>query len=313
MEVVPVMTYHRFGQRPRAGTRALLRGLCFLAVTACAQTTIDPVHAMAWGANTGWMNWYADEANGARLGEYVCSGFLYAGNLGWINLGNGQPVDGIRYRNDSEKDFGVNLDAQGELSGLAYGANIGWLAFTNRDARGTEFPGPRVDVRTGYLSGFVYSANTGWINLSNSVATVRTESIAGGADTDDDDMADAWEYIHAGDLDTMNRASDLDEDGATDVGEYRADTDPLSAGDLLAVVRVDPGGVTIPASIIWSSKLTRAYYVQQRDGLDALSPWVDAGGGLVYPDFGEFTTQFLEDTDFDERYFRIEAVRPLAP
>ena len=40
----------------------------------------------------------------------------------------------------------------------------------------------------------VCGATVGWISLSNAVAFVQTDAIAPGADTDGDNIADAFEY-----------------------------------------------------------------------------------------------------------------------
>ena len=48
------------------------------------QSTIDSANRFAHGANVGWMDWRADATSGAVIGEYVCSGFIYAANIGWI-------------------------------------------------------------------------------------------------------------------------------------------------------------------------------------------------------------------------------------
>jgi len=149
-----------------------------------AATTIDSVNKFAYAANLGWVNWYADGANGAVIGDYVCAGYLYAANVGWINLGSGSPGNGIHYQNLAANDFGVNHDGLGNLRGLAYGANIGWINFETTGA-------PTVDLKTGNLSGSVWSANCGWIGLSNAFAFVQTDMIAPGADTDGDGIADA--------------------------------------------------------------------------------------------------------------------------
>src|SRR5262249_19087434 len=99
-----------------------------------AVTTIISVNKYAYGADVSWMDWRGDTANGAIIGEYVCSGYIYAANVGWINLGNGSPLNGIYYQNLSAADFGVNQDGFGNLRGFAYGANIGWINFTNATA-----------------------------------------------------------------------------------------------------------------------------------------------------------------------------------
>src|SRR5215831_10821313 len=91
-----------------------------------AGTTIGAANRYAYGANLGWMDWRGDTNCGAVIGEYVCSGYIWAANVGWIRLGDGTPVNGIRYLNNSASDYGVNHDGRGNLSGYAWGQNIGW-------------------------------------------------------------------------------------------------------------------------------------------------------------------------------------------
>ena len=57
-----------------------------------AATTINAVNKYAYGANIGWTDWRGDTNHGAVLGEYVCSGYIYSANCGWINLGSGAPA-----------------------------------------------------------------------------------------------------------------------------------------------------------------------------------------------------------------------------
>lgn len=115
--------------------------LCFVALlsvamtsTQHAATTIDPVDRYAHSANAGWINWQGDVSQGAVIGEYVCSGYLWGANVGWIHLGDGTPVNDVNYQNNSVTDFGVNHDGAGNLRGLAYAANIGWINFENSGA-----------------------------------------------------------------------------------------------------------------------------------------------------------------------------------
>src|SRR5690349_25056592 len=139
-------------------------------VVAESATTIDPSHRYAYAANGGWIDWRGNTNNGAVIGDYVCSGFIYAANVGWMNLGSGNPTNGIRYQNLFNGDFGVNQDGLGNLRGYAYGANIGWITFENIGA-------PKVDLKTGNFSGYAYSANCGWISLSNAAAFVQTDTL----------------------------------------------------------------------------------------------------------------------------------------
>src|SRR5947209_3964348 len=99
--------------------KTFIKITAFLMAIFCAQiraaTTINNVNSFAYGANIGWINGYADNTNGAVIGEYVCSGCIYSANVGWINLGNGAPANGVQYQNNSAADFGVNHDGLGNL------------------------------------------------------------------------------------------------------------------------------------------------------------------------------------------------------
>ena len=85
-------------------------------------STIDETNKFAFGANIGWIDWRPDGSSGAVIGEFVSSGYLYAANVGWINLGSGAPADGVRYQNNSATDFGVNHDGLGNLRGTLLAA-----------------------------------------------------------------------------------------------------------------------------------------------------------------------------------------------
>jgi hypothetical protein len=268
-----------------------------------AATTINPVNKYAWGANFGWMDWRGDTNNGAVIGEYVCSGYIYSANVGWIHLGSGAPTNGIQYQNLSAGDFGVNRDGLGNLRGHAYGANIGWINFENTGA-------PKVNLATGRLSGHAYSANCGWISLSNAVAFVQTDAIAPGADTDGDGIADAWERLNFGNLTAANATSDADLDGFSDRNEYLADTQPLNASSYLRITASTfaDGGTNV--DLTWTSELTRLYYVQKDLDLGTTN-WFDALG-LIAPD-GATTTRGFTDTNAPRRFYRVKAVKPLMP
>ncbi|MGA3284674.1 MAG: thrombospondin type 3 repeat-containing protein [Verrucomicrobiota bacterium] len=276
-----------------------------LVATAHAASTINTTNRYAYGANIGWMDWRGDNGtNGAVIGEYVCSGYLYAANVGWINLGSGVPADGIQYQNTSATDFGVNQDGLGNLRGYAYGANVGWINFEDTGA-------PRVDLMTGNLSGHAYSANCGWISLSNVFAFVQTDTIAKGEDTDGDSIADAWELTYTNTLSAFTATSDTDNDGQSDLEEYLAGTNPLDANDNLCITAfgAQPGGTT--ATVTWKSVLSRYYYLQNVLDLNSTA-WTDSGLDLISPD-GSTTTRSVSDTNAPMRFYRVQAVRPLAP
>ena len=82
--------------------RLFLASLLLLANAVQAASTIDAVNKNAYGANIGWMDWTGgagETASGAVIGAYVCSGYIYSANVGWINLGSGSPTNGIYYQN----------------------------------------------------------------------------------------------------------------------------------------------------------------------------------------------------------------------
>ena len=270
-----------------------------------AATTINPAHSMAWGANIGWLNWRGDVANGAVIGEYVCSGFVWAANVGWINLGDGTPVNGIQYQNNAANDFGVNHDGFGHLRGFAWGANIGWVNF---EAQGD----PQINLRTGRFSGFVWGANVGWISLNNALAYVQTDVIRPGIDIDGDGIADAWERLQFGNLLAANATTDADGDGFLDSAEYLADTDPFDPTSNLRITFYQAAFGGSPAEMTWTSRESRFYYVLKTPEVEPTS-WSDSGLGLIAPDAGPTTTRVVVDLSVPSRFFRVEAVKPLAP
>jgi len=283
--------------------RTLLTSLLVGSVASCwALTTINTTNKYAYGANIRWIDWRGDTNSGAVIGEYVCSGYIWAANVGWVNLGSGAPTNGIRYQNLSANDFGINHDGQGNLCGYAYGANIGWINFETNGA-------PKVDLKTGKLSGYAYSPNCGWISLGNAFAFVQTDTIAPGA-VGTNGLPVAWMLTYFGTT-NVNANADPDGDGMSNQQEYLAGTNPTDANDKLAITAytTTPGGTL--ATVTWKSTPTRCYYIQKNLDLTT-SLWLDSGLGLVAPD-GASTTRMFADTNAPVRFYRVQALRPLAP
>lgn len=284
-------------------TFLLFAALAISTVANWAATTINATNKYAYGANIGWIDGRGDTNNGAVIGEYVCSGYLYSANVGWISLGNGIPTNGIQYQNLSATDFGVNQDGLGNLRGYAYGANVGWINFESVGA-------PKVNLQTGKLGGSVWSANCGWISLSNAFAVLQTDIIAPGRDSDADGLPDAWEFQNFGHL-GVNPGADADSDGMSNKQEYLAGTNPNDPNSNLKIIQFNatPGGTSV--DLTWTSVLTRDYLIQKRPDLNT-PDWPDSGLGLIAPN-GATTERTLIDTNAPMRFYRVQAVRPLAP
>ena len=267
-----------------------------------AASTIDPANRYAYGANLGWLDGRGDTNNGAVIGEYVCSGYLYAANAGWINLGNGSPTNGIQYQNVSAADFGVNLDGAGNLRGYAYAANLGWINFEPTGA-------PKVDLLTGKLDGYVWSANCGWISLSNTVAYVQTDTIAPGTDSDHNGLPDAWERQNFGFI-GVDPNADPDHDGVSSRQEYLAGTDPNNGLDYLHITRIQRGSAsdTNYVTLLWSGVPSRFYAIQRRSTLDPATPWTET---FTLPWPGVNNVGF-DDTS-GRSFYRIRSYRSLMP
>jgi len=265
-------------------------------------TTIDSVDKYIYSANFGWTDWLGDTNHGAVIGQYVCLGFIYSANTGWIKLGNGAPTNGIYYQNVSSNDFGVNQDGLGNLRGYAYGANIGWINFESTGA-------PSVNMITGRMSGCAWSANCGWISLSNVIAYLQTDTISPGA-LAPNGLPIAWLLTYFGTT-NVNPNADPTGKGMTIAQDYLAGTDPNNVNSILAITAESFSAGGTSATLTWDSVPTRFYYIQETSNLVS-GNWTDNRVGLVSPQ-GLTTTSSFTDTDAANRFYRIQAVQPLTP
>lgn len=269
-----------------------------------ANTTINETNLYAYSANAGWINTRGDITNGVIIGQSYCSGYAWSANCGWISLGN-PPTNGWHYTNISQDDWGVNHDGQGNLTGYAYGANIGWINFEQTHGQ------PRINLSSGDLTGYMYSANIGWISLNNIHAVVQTDNLDAGPDSDNDGIADAWEYRTVGELTTLSDGGhDADGDGVTDIQEFNADTAPTDASSFLAITEYH--NITNSNVITWPIEQTRRYRIKQATTLADNATWTDCGLGQMAPDAGINMTRTISDSSSTTRFYRVQAILPLS-
>jgi len=237
--------------------------------------------------------------------DTVLAGYVWSGDVGWIHLGDGIPTDAIRYANDSDFDYGVNVDVEGNLSGLAWSPNTGWINF------GWTTPNdpyrPRFNLYNGYFFGYAWSANCGWVNLGNT--RLKTDSI-GILDTDGDGLSDAWEREKAGNLTTLTADGDADHDGMTDKDEYLAGTDPLDASSALRITALVPTGDS--TTITWLSSPSRQYRIVESVPLLSGSWQLSKPDAVVFGDFGQTTKATVVDTNGAMMFYQILALPILA-
>lgn len=228
---------------PTRNTIAALACTAASAHVALAQSNVDPTSKMSWSENCGYMNWFdagsPAGAQGARidLAGGFAQGFIWAENIGWINLGNGSGP----YVNTTGLNFGVNVNTStGALTGLAWGENVGWINFSG-GSLATPPNAARVDIAAGRLRGYAWGENIGWINL-DVLESGKFVQVGLGCDSidfnndglfpDDQDLIDFLSVLAGGACST-GTCSDID---FNNDGLFPDDS------DLIAFLRVLAGG-----------------------------------------------------------------------
>jgi hypothetical protein len=266
------------------------------------QSTISSAERYAYFANAGWVDFRPNAADGVRVTESYFSGKAYAANFGWIDLGDGSPANGYAYSNITPADCGVNLAADGSLTGFAYAANVGWLIFEQVHGQ------PKLNFLTGKIAGSIYSANLGWISLDTSFSVLLAMAIAY-PDSDNDGIADAWEKKYFGSLGVASVTTDYDHDGQSDLAEYESDTPPNDPSSRFRILSQSFNANRTTNTLEFTSSPSRLYRIEHNTGLSGT--WLDSGSGVFAPNVGISTSRTLSFPAGSSRFFRAVAVRPL--
>lgn len=153
---------------------------------AAADSWVSADHRHAWSENTGWLVWRAPDSvqPGVLFRDTHLVGNIWGENIGWIDVGDGFPANGMSYSNTDGEEHGVNIDLNGDLLGWAWAENAGWIRFDTRDALGDIGLNARLDVAEGRLRGYAWGENIGWINLDDEDHFVSLECPADCFDAD---------------------------------------------------------------------------------------------------------------------------------
>jgi enediyne biosynthesis protein E4 len=139
-----------------------------------------------------------------------------------------------------------------------------------------------------YISNLVVNGTDSFLTLTNLQATAATNQFnvvvtnRGGlsslssnavinvlADTDGDGMPDEWELTHNFDpADSADAAWDRDNDGVSNLDEYRAGSDPLDMETFLSIAFVTIQGLPRTASVTFPAVAPKTYTVLRRDFAD---------------------------------------------
>jgi hypothetical protein len=119
-------------------------------------------------------------------------------------------------------------------------------------------------------------------------------------------MDDAWEISYFGNL-SRDGTADSDNDGATELAEFKAGTNPINDSSVLSVVTLQNIG-TGAVSVLWNSVPGKSYVVQFKSGLEE-PEWQSLPGSVVADGSTASKADASAQAD-DHRYYRVVLASP---
>ena len=180
---------------------------------------------------------------------------------------------------------------------------LGVTMLVSANAQGRAGNGPSArpvlaaDGRTVAFQSFASDLAGGDFNDKRDVFLLKL----GSADSDGDGMDDDWEMAYFNTL-ARDGSSDFDNDGVSDLAEFRAGTDPTNSNSVFRVLTVAPAGGG-SALLLWTGNPARTYRAEFKDDLGATN-WTALSGSISW----NGATAALTDasaTNSAHRYYRV--------